>query len=194
MARPSCRPRTASFNNALITDKGLGASFEAASRQPAGRIGLRNTPTFLLPTETASIALGRLVRLKSYNDYRAACNYPRVTDVDQITADPEIQDRLKSLYRHVDDIEYYPGLFAEDVREHSALAPMIGRLVGVDAFSQALTNPLLSHNVYNTETFSPVGWSILHETQSLSEILRRNTPAGSPTYHVSLTREGAGVE
>ena len=184
----------ASFNNALITDRGLGASFEAATRQPAGRIGMRNTPDFLLPTEKASIALGRYVRLMSYNDYRAACKYPRVTDFDQITGDPEVQDRLKAVYRHVDDIEFYTGLFAEDVREHSAVGPMIGRLVGVDAFSQALTNPLLSHNVYNRATFSPVGWAILHETKSLSEILRRNMPAGGPTYLVSFTREGAKVE
>jgi len=71
---------------------------------------------------------------------------------------------------------------------------MIGRLVGVDAFSQALTNPLLSHNVYNLDTFSRAGWTIIHETKSLAEIVRRNLPAGTPTFRVSLTREGAQVE
>jgi prostaglandin-endoperoxide synthase 2 len=183
-----------SFNNVLITDPGLGASFEAATLQPAGRIGVRNTPDFLLPTEQASIELGRLVKLRSYNDYREACQYPRVTDVDQITGDSEVQERLRSLYRDVDDIEFYTGLFAEDTREHSAVGPMIGRLVGVDAFSQALTNPLLSHNVYNRDTFSNTGWKIIHETKSLAEIVQRNLPAGSPTFRISLTREGAGVE
>jgi prostaglandin-endoperoxide synthase 2 len=183
-----------SFNNVLITDRGLGASFEAATLQPAGRIGVRNTPHFLLSTEQASIELGRLVKLRSYNDYREACQYPRVTDVDQITGDREVQDYLRSLYRHVDDIEFYTGLFAEDTREHSAVGPMIGRLVGVDAFSQALTNPLLSHNVYNRNTFSKVGWNIIHETKSLAEIVHRNLPAGSPTFRISLTREGARVE
>jgi len=183
-----------SFNNALITERGLGASIDAAARQPAGRIGVKNTPSFLLSTEQASIALGRLVKLRSYNDYREACQYPRVTDVDQITGDAEVQAQLRSLYRHVDDIEFYPGLFAEDTREHSAVGPMIGRLVGVDALSQALTNPLLSHNVYNSDTFSRVGWTMIHETKSLAEIVRRNLPAGTPTFRVSLTREGAQVE
>jgi prostaglandin-endoperoxide synthase 2 len=183
-----------SFNNALITERGLGASFDAATLQPSGRIGVKNTPNFLLSTEKASIELGRLVRLRSYNDYRAACQYPRVNDVDQITGDPDVQDRLRSLYRHVDDIEFYTGLFAEDTREHSAVGPMIGRLVGVDAFSQALTNPLLSHNVYNSDTFSRIGWTILHETNSLAEIVHRNLPPGSPTFRVSMTREGAKVE
>jgi len=71
---------------------------------------------------------------------------------------------------------------------------MIGRFVGVDAFSQALTNPLLSHNVYNRDTFSKIGWNIIHETKSLTEIVHRNIPAGSPTFRISLTREGAKVE
>jgi hypothetical protein len=101
---------------------------------------------------------------------------------------------LRSLYRHVDDIEFYAGLFAEDTREHSAVGPMIGRLVGGDAFSQALTNPLRSQNVYNSGTFSRAGWTIIHETKSLAEIVRRNLPAGRPPFRVSLTREGAKVE
>jgi prostaglandin-endoperoxide synthase 2 len=182
------------FNNALITERGLGASFEAASLQPAGRIGVRNTPAALLRTEQASIKLGRYVNLRSYNDYREMCQFPRVTDFDQITGDAEVQRGLKELYGDVDNIEFYAGLFAEDVREHSAVPPMIGRLVGVDAFSQALTNPLLAPNVFNQETFSPVGFDILNETKSLGQILQRNLPAGSREFKVSLTLEGAKVE
>ena len=30
----------------------------------------------------------------------------------------------------------------------------MGRLVGIDAFSQALTNPLLAPRTYNADTFS----------------------------------------
>jgi prostaglandin-endoperoxide synthase 2 len=181
------------FNNALITDRGLGASFEAAAHQPAGQIGVRNTAEFLLPTEKASIEIGRLVRLRSYNDYRAACQYPRVTHFDQITGDPQVQDHLKKLYGHVDNIEYYPGLFAEDVREDSAVGPTIGRLVGVDAFSQALTNPLLDPNIDNRQTFSEAGWQIINETKSLSDILHRNLPAGSRRFRLSMTRPGPEV-
>ena len=45
--------------------------------------------------------------------------------------DPEIQAGLKDLYGHVDRIEFYPGLFAEDTRPNSVLPALIGRLVGV---------------------------------------------------------------
>jgi prostaglandin-endoperoxide synthase 2 len=181
------------FNNAIILAMGLAGSFEAATNQPAGRIGPINTPDVLLPTEQASIELGRSLRLRSYNDYRASCQYPRVTAFDQITGDRQVQDILKSLYRGVDDIEFYTGLFAEDTRANSAVGPMIGRLVGVDAFSQALTNPLIAHNIYNRETFSPIGWDIIHQKVRLEDILRRNLPARGRVARVSLTREGQEV-
>ncbi|MFM7318534.1 MAG: heme peroxidase, partial [bacterium] len=52
----------------------------------------------------------------------------------------------------------------------------------IDAFSQALTNPLLSENVWNEETFSAVGWKVIHETKCTEDIVRRNAklPQGSP--------------
>ena len=65
---------------------------------------------------------------------------------------------LRELYGHVDRIEFFPGLFAEDARPNSVLPSLIGRMVGVDAFSQALTNPLLAPRVFNEQTFSPRAW------------------------------------
>ena len=64
-----------------------------------------------------------------------------------------MQAALKELYGTVDQIELFPGLFAEDARPNSVLPSLIGRMVGVDAFSQALTNPLLAPRVFNEETF-----------------------------------------
>jgi prostaglandin-endoperoxide synthase 2 len=40
-------------------------------------------------------------------------------------------------------------------------------MVGVDAFSQALTNPLLSQHLYNEDTFTPWGFALITETSSL---------------------------
>jgi prostaglandin-endoperoxide synthase 2 len=174
------------FNNRLLVDRGLGALLEDASAQPAGRIGLFNTPEYLLEVERSSIELGRLVQLASYNDYRELCKFPRVTAFDQISGDKTVQDALKDVYGHVDRIEYYPGIFAEDDRVNSALPDLIGRFVGIDAFSQALTNPLLSANLYNELTFTRAGLEIIETTQSLSDILRRNLPAGSRQFHVTM--------
>ena len=176
------------FNTALITDRGLGVLFDEASRQPCGEIGLHNTWSFLIPrAEVPSLQMGRLTQLAGYNDYRTLAGFPRVTDVSQITGDADLADELRSLYRGVDDIDLVIGLFAEDVRTDAATPPLIGRLVGADAFSQALTNPLLSPSVFRPETFTRWGWELIQETSRLEQVVHRNIPAGQrPT--VAMTR------
>jgi prostaglandin-endoperoxide synthase 2 len=177
------------WNNAMLLDRGLGAMFEETCAQPATRIGLFNTADFLIEAaELPSIALGRMAQLASYNDYREFCKFPRVTAFDQITGDQALQRELQRLYGDVENLEFYVGLYAEDVRENSALAPLIGRLVGIDAFSQALTNPLLSEHVFNEATFSPLGWEILNAPVSLADLVNRNTPARERPYRVTFYR------
>ncbi len=175
------------WNNDMIIQKGLGQLFEEASSQPACRIGLFNTPDFLIPVELMSIALGREAQLPSYNDYRELCGFPRVTEFNQITSDEYTQQKLKELYGHVDKIEFFVGLFAEDGRPNSALPALIGRLVGIDAFSQAFTNPLLAPLIYNQTTFTPAGSQIIQKTNSLSQIVHRNIPRGKK-YKVTFYR------
>lgn len=178
------------WNTSLITSRGLGALFDDASRQPAGRIGLHNTAPFLLKMiEKRSIEMDRSLHLRGYNDYRPAYSFPRVTDFNQITSDPELQRELRDIYGSVDRIDYYVGLFAEDTVTNSVLPPLIGALVGIDAFSQALTNPLLNPNIYHAGTFSPLGMDIIAGTQRLSDILQRNVPASSRSHLVTFTRE-----
>ena len=179
------------WNNQLLIDQGLGAIFEETCTQKATRIGLFNTPEFLIgTTELPSIQLGRNAQLASYNDYREMCQFPRVTDFDQITRDPDAQALLKKLYGHVDNVEFYVGLYAEDVRENSALPPLVGRLVGIDAFSQALTSPLLAENVFNEQTFSAVGMEIIQNTHTVSELLHRNLPKTDKAYRVTFYQDG----
>jgi prostaglandin-endoperoxide synthase 2 len=171
-----------------IAARGLGPHFDEASRQPAGRIGLFNTDRFLLEAERQSIRQARVVGLASYNDYRERCGFPRVTHVDQISGDPRVREALVDVYGDVDRIEFYVGLFAEDLRPNSVLPSLIGRLVGVDAFSQALTNPLLARRTYTEDTFTPTGLDVIAETRSLADLVARNVPPGSPGYAVTMRR------
>jgi prostaglandin-endoperoxide synthase 2 len=178
---------TTVFNPALAVEHGIGPLLQEASRQRAGKVGLRNTAPALRDVELASIRQARAVSLAPYNDYRALARFPRVTDFNQITGDPDIAAGLRDLYGTVDRIEFYPGLFAEDSRANSVLPSLIGRMVGVDAFSQALTNPLLAPRVFNERTFSPYGWDLIARTWSLSDIVHRNEPG---QYTITMTREG----
>ena len=173
------------LNNSTVFSHGVGKVLDQASRQKAGRLGLFNTAAPLLDIEERSIGQGRRNRLASYNDYREAVGYPRVTDFKQISGDEDVVKGLTAVYDSVDDLEFFVGIFAEDTPARAAVPPMIGRMVALDAFSQALTNPLLSENVFNPETFSDDGWKVIHETSSLAAIVRRNTSTGQ-SWHISF--------
>ena len=161
-------------DNGPLLAVGLGAAFDASSRQQAGEIHLLNTPDFLLRTEKLAIEQGRRNELASYNDYREAMGYPRVTRFEQISSDESIVRGLRDLYGHVDKIEFYVGLFAEDPRPNAAVPALLGRMVALDAFSQALVNPLVSEHVFNAQTFSEQGLRIIEQSGRLADLVARN--------------------
>jgi prostaglandin-endoperoxide synthase 2 len=177
------------WNTSLITSRGLGALFDDASRQPAGRIGLFNTPKFLVAdVETRSIDMCRVLQLAAYNDYLAQYGYPRVTTFEQISSDPKISAALARYYQSVDDVDFYVGIFADDPVPNSVLPSVIGTLVAIDAFSQALTNPLLNEHIFTVDTFSRVGLEIITGPCTISDILHRNIPPANTPFLATLTR------
>jgi prostaglandin-endoperoxide synthase 2 len=180
------------FGGALIPEPGLGRVFEEASAQRAGRIGLFNTDPALREVEISSIADARALRLASYNDYRAHCRFRRTRGFEQVSGDPRVRDALRERYRGVDDLELYVGLFAEEPGSPQAvLPPLLTKIIAIDAFSQALTNPLLAPRVFNADTFTPLGLQIIRATRRLSDIVNRNIPEDPAPRHVTMTWHGA---
>ncbi|MFI9433549.1 peroxidase family protein [Streptosporangium sp. NPDC052375] len=176
------------IGGALIPGPGLGRLFEDASRQRAGRIGLFNTDPVLREVDVASIADSRALNLAPYNGYREHCRFPRVRRFDQVSGDPRVSEALRGLYRSVDDLDLYVGLFAEEPGAPEAmLPPLLTKIIAIDAFSQALTNPLLASRVFNAATFSPAGMKIIATTRTLSDVLHRNVPEDPRPRPVSLT-------
>ncbi|MGW0803406.1 peroxidase family protein [Nonomuraea sp. NPDC002799] len=176
------------FGSSLLPGAGLGRLFEDASRQRAGRIGLFNTDPLLRVIDTASIADSRALRLAPYNDYREHCRFPRVRDFGQISGDARVTGALRELYRSVDDLDLYVGLFAEEPGSPGAiLPPLLTKIIAIDAFSQALTNPLLAPRIFNAATFSPHGVRVIAATRTLSDVLRRNTPEDPAPRHVGMS-------
>jgi prostaglandin-endoperoxide synthase 2 len=176
------------FNTDIVLERGLGACFEDASNQRAGRVGLFNSPPEVWEAEVASVRQARGVSLRPYNEYRRLARFPRAARFEDVSGDPRVQQGLRDVYGDVDEIELYPGLFAEDVRRNAVLPPLVGRMVAIDAFSQAFTNPLLSPRVFNAETFSPLGWSLIRTTSRLSDLVHRNVPPGARPAKVTMTR------
>jgi prostaglandin-endoperoxide synthase 2 len=171
----------------VLTDNGVTRLVDEASGQPCTEVGLMNTPDFLLDVEERTLEMGRKARLASYNDYRQACRYPRLAKFADVSGNPEIQQALAKTYGSVDAIEFYVGLLAEDVVTDGVLGDLMGTMVGADAFSQAMTNPLLDPRLFNADTFSAVGLSEIENTNRLEDIVLRNIPPG-PKPRVSFDR------
>jgi prostaglandin-endoperoxide synthase 2 len=162
-------------NNALLEQLGLATLLDGASREAAGRIGLFNTPHFLLWAECQSVKMGRDFRLQSFNNYRERFSLPRLTSWDDLTSDAQVQQALQRLYpQGIDQLELVVGLLAEEARDGALFGSLMNTMVALDAFTQALTNPLLSRNVFNADTFTAYGLEQIQATPSLQSIVDRN--------------------
>lgn len=173
----------------VVTTKGLSALFDEASRQPSNAIGLFNTDPYLLRIEEKTIETGRATQLASFNDYRERCGYPKLNSLQDLSSSGEVQSALEDCYRSIHNVELFTGLFAEDVRENAVLPALMATMVAVDAFSQALTNPLLAPGIYGEETFSKEGMEVIESTSKLEHIVKRNIDGESPNPRVNFTRE-----
>ena len=178
-------------NNPLVISRGLESLVAQCSRERAGRIGLGNTPRFLVDRsnpdrpslEERTIALMRQARLRSFNDYRESYGLTRMESFAELTSDPELRARLEALYDgDIDRLEWYVGIFAEEYPDYLMMGELLTTMVANDAFTQALTNPVLSRSVFNEQTFSPAGMKIIEETHSLQQILARNSPSGEDVF------------
>ena len=175
------------MNNQLLLDAGLVSAFSDMSDQQAGRLGAFNTNAALIGFEVKAIEQGRLCNLDSYANYCEYVSLKKPKKFTDISKNKEVVDFLAAHYASPDDVDFYIGLFAEDTVKNSPLPQLILRMVAVDAFSQALTNPLLSKHVFKPDTFSDVGWDAIQHTSSLRDILNRNNPNEADSARISMT-------
>ena len=171
------------FNNAPIAEFGIERLISDASRQPAGRMSLYNTPGFLEVAEVASLELARQFDVAPFNAYRARFGLRPYGSIDELTDDARVRDALKRLYGDVDAVEYTVGLLAEGRKGNAVLSETLQHLVAYDAFTHILTNPVLASEVHCEAAFSPLGWEMVHEEATFADIVARNV-AGP--VHVSF--------
>jgi prostaglandin-endoperoxide synthase 2 len=167
------------FNNAVLEKHGAEALIAAASRQPAGRLGLGNSPAFLWGAETAAHTLSRKHRLQSFTAYQACFGQTPVASFQELTQDAALAQRLSELYGSIDDVEFAVGLFAQHHDDSSVLPETLNAMVAVDAFSQILTNPLLASHVYGPQAFGEEGLAEIDGTTSFQQLVARNSAPGA---------------
>lgn len=179
------------MNNQLLLDGGLRQALIDMSSQPAAKLGAFNTAGPLLDFEKSAVLQGRLCKLASYSDYRQYVSLSAPMDFSDISSDPNVVRFLKETYNdQVDEVEFYVGLFAEDVDINTPLPPLVRTMVALDAFSQALTNPLLSEHVWTMEekVFSEPGWRAINQTNTVRDIAIRNISGVNGTDFIGMTQ------
>jgi prostaglandin-endoperoxide synthase 2 len=169
----------------LILNAGLDSVLLDASRQYAGRIGLGNTAAFLLDkvgpnVKRLSLAMARACELPAYNAYRRYYGLSPMKNFEELTGERETAAKLRALYGDIDRLEWFVGLFAEGYGTSSMMGELLVTMVANDAFTQALTNPLLAENVFNEDTFSKEGMEVIRSTRTLAELISRNTGIRDP--------------
>ncbi|MHA7819247.1 MAG: peroxidase family protein [Erythrobacter sp.] len=182
------------LNNAPLIAGGLANAFVDMSANRATELGLHNTAEFLIPVEIAAVKQGRDNRIAPFVRYQRAFGHKPASSFADITPDQRLQQELGALYDGVERLEFYTGLFAQPRTKDGPLPPLLQTMVAVDAFSQALTNPLLSEHVWGDpkvarDTFTPEGLAAIRGTGSLRDILERNS-TGLGDRFVGMTREG----
>jgi prostaglandin-endoperoxide synthase 2 len=177
-------------NNELVLQKGIEWVMAQCSRSRAAGIGLFNTAAFLTDRESPdhpaveerSIALMRFARLESYNAYRERFGLAPMRDFAELTSDPVVQERLAALYGDIDNLEWYVGIWAEDHPPDQMMGDLLTYMVGYDAFTQALTNPVLGPQVFTESTFTSAGLRIIKKTKTLQQIIARNCASPADAF------------
>lgn len=196
-------------NSGLLLKHGVESMVTSASKQLAGKIGLQNTPRFFFDTmplvhpdtgaidnrsiQERTVQMGRDARLKSLNDYREAFGLERLTSFRELTGDEDLANKLEGLYKHIDNLEWHTGIFAEKHEPGAMLGQLMTTMVAYDAFTHALTNPLLSKHVFNEETFSKRGLEIIEATNTFSDYVKHNlTEPGETSVSFNARRQVPG--
>lgn len=179
------------LNNSLLIDSGLAQSFVNVSANRTATLGLGNSATFLHKAEANAIEQARTNNIASYNDYRVAMgmeparNFAAIVGSSDDAAEQArltaLAERLRGLYGDVGNVEFYVGLFAERPEKNGPLPELVSAMVAMDAFSQALTNPLLSEHVWGNPAnrrlaLTDAGIEVFNRTKRLRDIVARNAP------------------
>jgi prostaglandin-endoperoxide synthase 2 len=185
----------ASLNNGVLIKGGLANAFADVSANGATRIGLQNSASFIIFAEEKAIGQARTNKLATYNDYCAAMGKSRAASFADVVGSSRaaLAERLQALYGSVDNLEFYVGLFAEPTQKNGVLPDLLQAMVAMDAFSQALTNPLLSEHVWGNKanqrlTFTDEGLAEIEATATLRDIVVRNS-VGLGNRFVGMTRQ-----
>ncbi|MEV5409034.1 peroxidase family protein [Thermopolyspora sp. NPDC052614] len=148
-----------------------------------GAITLHNYPralrAFDRDGEIIDLAVVDLVRdrrrgVPRYNDFRAGLRRPRVTRFEEITTDPRSVERLKEVYRSVDEVDTMVGLLAENPPKGFGFSDTAFRVFILMATRRLQCDRFLTVD-YRPEIYTPLGLDWI-ERNGMTSIILRHCP------------------
>lgn len=118
-----------------------------------------------------NIQRGRDHGIPDYNTLREDYGLPRVENFEDITSDPEILDRLKTVYKDINSIDPFAGALAEDHLPGSSMGELL-TTAWLEQFEALRDGDRFWFE--NDRTFSEEELQKIKDTK-LSDIIRRNT-------------------
>ncbi|KAF4552020.1 Psi-producing oxygenase A-like protein 1 [Elsinoe fawcettii] len=103
--------------NGFYKDDDLVASLIGSIDDVANAYGPRQVPVALKAVEVLGIKQARAWNLATLNEFRKHFSLREYESFDEITKDKETAQHLEHLYKHVDNVELYPGLVVEDAKD-----------------------------------------------------------------------------
>ena len=168
------------FNPDLVSQNNIDPILKYLASDPSSEVDLKvvdSVRNFLfgppgaggLDLASLNIERGRDHGLADYNTTRQAYGLPKITSFAQITADTDVQAKLKSLYGSVDKIDLWVGALAENHVHGGSVGPLLKAII-----SDQFTRLRDGDRFWYQNTFSGAALQRLNHT-SLSDVIRQNT-------------------
>ncbi|KAI0079537.1 heme peroxidase [Panus rudis PR-1116 ss-1] len=114
-------PRTRTFGglkrgpDGKFSDDDLAQVLQDATEKVAGSYRARGTPPVLRIIEILAIQQARNWGVCTMNEFRKFLGLKQFADFEDWNRDPTIANAARQLYGHIDNLELYPGLQAEEI-------------------------------------------------------------------------------
>lgn len=141
-------------NKGSFRDSDLASWLQGATSHRAASFGARSTPAIMRLHEIMGIEANRAWGVCSLNDFRKFLGLKTYTSFLEWNPNREVADAAEKLYGHIDNLELYVGLQAEETKpliEGAGLCPgyTISRAILSDAFA------LTRGDRFYTQDFTP---------------------------------------
>lgn len=171
----------------VMSDIGLDDALYSLGIAHPGAITLDNFPQTLrrfaridTPEEIIDLAVVDIVRTRArgvprYNDFRAALHRPRLGSIDELSDDPGVVERLKSVYGDdVDAVDTVVGLYAEAPPDGFGFSDTAFRLFILMASRRIQSDRFLTVD-FRPEIYTQVGMDWVRDN-TLSTVIARHCP------------------